>query len=567
MNMTIKSRLIIVITFLSILAAGIGLLGLHGMSRANEGLKAVYEDRTLVLEQISRIDALMMQNRLALSLAITDPMVDIKAESARIEGNNAEISRTWAAYQSAVVLPEEKALAGKFADGWTKMHAEGMQPAVTALRNGDVEAAKAAQDRMQKQAPAVAQGIDALRRLQVEGAKSEYENAVARYTILRNSAAAAIVLGTLAAALFGYVLIRNIYRDLGSEPDYAVAIAGQIAGGNLSVAVETAAGDRTSLIYAMKSMRDNLARIVTEVRGGVQTIASASQQIASGNGDLSSRTEEQAASLEETASSMEELISTVKQNADNARQANQLAVTASEVAVKGGTVVSEVVETMGAINESARKIVDIIGVIDGIAFQTNILALNAAVEAARAGEQGRGFAVVASEVRSLAQRSASAAKEIKALIDNSVEKVDAGSRLVDQAGATMQEVVESIRRVTDIMGEISAASAEQTAGIEQINQAVSQMDQTTQQNAALVEESAAASEAMREQADKLAEMVSVFKLGASSAVTAATTASPASSAAPSAKKPASVAQLQADPLQARRLASAGTGSASDWEEF
>ena len=512
MNMTIKARLITVITFLSVLAAAIGLLGLHGMNRANEGLKAVYESRTLVLEQISHIDTLMMQNRLSLSLAITDPMVDIKAESARIEGNNAEVNRTWAAYQAMVLPDEEKALAAAFGEGWKKMLAEGMQPALNALRNGDVEAAKAAQDHIQKQVPAVAQGLDALRQLQVNGARSEYEDAVARYTVLRNSALAAIVLGTLAAALFGYALVRNIYRDLGSEPAYAVAIAEQIASGNLGVAIDTATGDQTSLIYAMRAMRDKLATIVTEVRGGVQTIATASQQIAFGNANLSSRTEQQASSLEETAASMEELISTVKQNAGNVNQASQLAVTASEVAVKGGSVVHEVVETMGAINESARKIVDIIGVIDGIAFQTNILALNAAVEAARAGEQGRGFAVVAAEVRGLAQRSAEAAKEIKTLIDNSVEKVDAGNRLADQAGTTMQEVVKHIRRVTDIMTGISAASQEQTAGIEQINMAVSQMDKTTQQNAALVEESAVASAALREQADRLAEMVSVFKL-------------------------------------------------------
>ena len=512
MNMTIKARLISVITFLSALAAAIGLLGLHGMNRANEGLKTVYENRTLVLEQISRIDTLMMQNRLSLSLAITDPMVDIKAESARMERNNAEINRTWAAYEATVLLPEEKGLATTFAKGWETTLAEGLQPALSALRNGDVEAAKAAQDRIQKQVPAVEQGIDALRQLQVNGAKGEYQDAVARYAVLRNSAVAAIVLGTLAAALFGYALVRTIYRGLGSEPSYAVEIAEQIASGNLGVAIETAAGDQTSLIHAMKVMRDKLATIVTEVRGGVQTIATASQQIAAGNANLSSRTEQQASSLEETAASMEELISTVKQNAGHVNQASQLAVTASEVAVRGGTVVSEVVETMGAINESARRIVDIIGVIDGIAFQTNILALNAAVEAARAGEQGRGFAVVAAEVRSLAQRSAAAAKEIKALIDNSVAKVDAGNRLADQAGTTMQEVVKNIRQVTDIMTGISTASREQTAGIEQINLAVSQMDKTTQQNAALVDESAVASAALREQADRLAEMVSVFKL-------------------------------------------------------
>jgi methyl-accepting chemotaxis protein len=262
-------------------------------------------------------------------------------------------------------------------------------------------------------------------------------------------------------------------------------------------------------------MNDSLAKVVGEVRQGTDTMATASSQIASGNQDLSSRTEQQASSLQETAASMEELTSTVKQNADNARQANQLAVSASEVAVRGGSVVSQVVDTMSAINTSSRKIVDIIAVIDGIAFQTNILALNAAVEAARAGEQGRGFAVVASEVRSLAQRSAAAAKEIKGLIDDSVGKVAAGSHQVAEAGQTMEEIVASVKRVTDIMGEIMSASHEQTQGIEQINQAISQMDQVTQQNAALVEEAAAAAGSLQEQAGSLSQVVSVFQLDVS----------------------------------------------------
>jgi methyl-accepting chemotaxis protein len=267
-----------------------------------------------------------------------------------------------------------------------------------------------------------------------------------------------------------------------------------------------------ALLKALKNMNDSLVNIVNQVRTGTDTIATASSEIAAGKLDLSSRTEQQASSLEETASSMEEPASTVKQNADNARQANQLAVPASSVAVKGGTVVSQVVDTMGSINESAKEIVDIIGVIDGIAFQTNIFALNAAVEAARAGEQGRGFAVVAAEVRSLAQRSASAAKEIKILIDSSVEKVDLGAKLVDEAGTTMEEIVASVKRVTDIMGEITAASQEQTSGIDQVHQAVSQMDQVTQQNASLVEHAAAAVESMQNQAGDLARVVSVFKL-------------------------------------------------------
>src|SRR6202162_3507736 len=319
-------------------------------------------------------------------------------------------------------------------------------------------------------------------------------------------------IGVLIGVLVAYWITRNLLTQLGGEPAYATEIVGRIASGDLIVDVTVDSRNRTSLLYAMKTMRDSLVKIVTEVRSGTETIATSSSEIASGNHDLSSRTEQQASSLEETAASMEELTSTVKQNADNAKQANQMAVTASGVAVKGGEVVARVVDTMESINDSARKIVDIIGVIDGIAFQTNILALNAAVEAARAGEQGRGFAVVASEVRNLAQRSAAAAKEIKTLIGDSVEKVDAGSKLVTEAGATMDEIVDSVKRVTDIMSEIMAATQEQSAWIEQVNQAISQMDQVTQQNAALVEQAAAASESMQDQARNLAKAVSVFQL-------------------------------------------------------
>ena len=324
-----------------------------------------------------------------------------------------------------------------------------------------------------------------------------------------------ITFGVLALATGGlaaWLITRGLLRQLGGEPIDAVRIAGQIADGDLAVEIETRPGDDSSLMYAMRSMRDSLARIVGQVRTGTDTIATASAQIAAGNLDLSARTEQQASSLEETASSMEEMTSAVKQNADHARQANGLAMSASHVAEKGGDVVSQVVQTMGAINQSAQKIVEIIGVIDGIAFQTNILALNAAVEAARAGEQGRGFAVVATEVRNLAQRSAAAAKEIKTLISDSVEKVDSGNKLVEEAGATMHEVVDSIKRVTDIMSEIVAASEEQASGIDQVNQAITQMDTVTQQNASLVEEAAAAAQSMQEQADHLAEVVSVFLL-------------------------------------------------------
>ncbi|QOF77244.1 methyl-accepting chemotaxis protein [Variovorax sp. 38R] len=324
----------------------------------------------------------------------------------------------------------------------------------------------------------------------------------------------AVAAGSLGAALawlsLGAFLGRTVFRPL----DDAIEVARTIAGGDL-VRFTVRPGDEIAgLLRALNQMSANLFAIVADVGANVAGVMSASSQIASGNQDLSSRTEQQASSLEQTAASMEELTSTVKQNADNALQANQLAVSASEVAVKGGAVVSQVVDTMGSINASSKKIVDIIGVIDGIAFQTNILALNAAVEAARAGEQGKGFAVVASEVRSLAQRSAAAAKEIKTLIGDSVEKVEAGSKQVAEAGRTMQEIVGSVKRVTDIMGEITTASQEQTSGIEQINQAIAQMDQVTQQNAALVEEATATAQSLQEQAEGLVRAAGVFRTGA-----------------------------------------------------
>ena len=293
----------------------------------------------------------------------------------------------------------------------------------------------------------------------------------------------------------------------------AIRVAKRVAAGDLTQRIEIDTYNEMGQLFdALKEMNDSLANTVGQVRIGSETITQASQEIAAGNADLSARTESQASSLEETASSMEELTSTVKQNADNARQANQLVVSASAYAIKGGEVVGQVVNTMGSIKDSSRKIVDIIGVIDSIAFQTNILALNAAVEAARAGEQGRGFAVVATEVRNLAQRSAGAAKEIKSLISDSVEKVDVGSKLVDQAGKTMDEIVSSVKHVADIMSEISAASQEQSAGIEEINRAITQMDELTQQNAALVEQAAAAAESMQEESRTLAQTVAVFRL-------------------------------------------------------
>ncbi len=333
---------------------------------------------------------------------------------------------------------------------------------------------------------------------------------------------------TLVASVISLGVAFLATRSITTPLNEAVGIAKRVADGDLTSVIEVSSSDETGqMMEALKHMNESLIRIVAEVRSGTDSITSASSEIASGNLDLSNRTEQQAASLGQTSSSMRELTGTVQQNADNARQANQLAATASEVAVRGGSVVSHVIDTMGSITASSKKIVDIIGVIDGIAFQTNILALNAAVEAARAGEQGRGFAVVASEVRNLAQRSAAAAKEIKTLIGDSVDKVREGSTLVEQAGVTMEEVVASVRRVTDIMGEITSASQEQSVGIAHVNTTILEMDETTQQNAALVEQAAAAAASMQDQAASLARVVSVFKLDAAQAFVTPVSAAPA----------------------------------------
>ena len=428
----------------------------------------------------------------------------------------------------------------------------------------------------QKKWMAALEQLAALEEKQTAEAATEADSA---YMVARNLMLTiggfAMVFGLLLAVL----ITRSLIKQLGGEPDYTAHIASSIAHGDLSVAIDTTNATTGSLLMEVREMRNSLKDIVGQVRHGTETIGTASREIAAGNIDLSSRTEMQASSLEKTASAMEELTSTVKQNADNAREANLLAATASDVARKGGEVVAQVVDTMGSINTSANKIVDIIGVIDGIAFQTNILALNAAVEAARAGEQGRGFAVVASEVRNLAQRSAAAAKEIKTLIGDSVEKVERGSKLVGQAGVTMDEVVASVKRVTDIMSEISSASQEQSAGIAQVNMSIIEMDSMTQQNAALVEEAAAAAQSLQDQASELAHVVSIFKLvegeeaqlrehSVLEAVPVVAAPKPRPALAPRAAKPALKRPAPAPAAPAPKPQKVAGGNANDeWEEF
>ena len=576
-NMKVGTRLALGFALVLVLLVAVAVVGILRMAQIQDRL-----DHVVSVSNVSTGLVVEMRNNVSDRLAslrvltlMTDPadmepeIVKFKEQTAKYDAAQAKLAALFATYAN----DQEKTLLNQI-----KEHEATAMPAIA--RATDLylaaNAMGATRVMIREVRPVQRKWTDALNALsaledkQNAQSKADAETAFAN---ARNFMLVLLVLAVVIGIVAAVVITRSLLKQLGGEPAYTAKIAGSIAHGDLSIAIDTKASDRGSLLVEMKEMRNSLVGIVEQVRRGTETIGTASREIAAGNIDLSSRTELQASSLEKTASAMEELTATVKQNADSAREANALAATASDVARKGGDVVSQVVGTMGEINTSANKISDIIGVIDGIAFQTNILALNAAVEAARAGEQGRGFAVVASEVRNLAQRSAAAAKEIKVLIGDSVDKVGVGAKLVDQAGATMEQVVSSIRRVTDIMAEITHASQEQTGGIEQVNQAIGQMDQVTQQNAALVEEAAAAAASMQDQAATLAQVVGVFKLDRAHDVTppaqhqasrpviktaAATPARIAARPAATPRKDKFVSKAASKPVAA---------GAGDWEEF
>jgi len=511
-NMSIKLRLLLTMGFMGIMLIVGGAMGVFGLQTTNDTLREIYTNQMPSADAVRLMMTRLLQARASLNLVALHPDAsDAEDGIKRAQMFYAQSEQVWQKYLALPIdSAQEKALAQEVGDKREAYLKEADQALVDALHGGHAD--QVDDILMHRAAPLyqdLQKSADDLVDMQAQSAATGYNDSQVLFARFRLIAVLGVLGGLVVVAISALFLVRAISGPLQEMLAHFEAIAA----GDLTRRIEVKSkNEMGKAMLGLKTMQERLTATVAKVREGSASIGTATTQIAAGNLDLSSRTEQQAASLEETASSMEELTSAVKQNADNARQANQLAVSASDVAMRGGSVVAEVVDTMGSINESARKIVDIIGVIDGIAFQTNILALNAAVEAARAGEQGRGFAVVAAEVRSLAQRSAAAAKEIKGLIDSSVDKVDTGSKLVAQAGKTMNEIVDSVKHVTDIMGEILAASQEQSSGIEQVNTAISQMDQVTQQNAALVEEAAAAAASLKEQAAALTATVSIFKV-------------------------------------------------------
>jgi methyl-accepting chemotaxis protein len=511
-DLKIRTRLginFVILIFFTILITSLGIINLANVMDSTDEMKKMTYKLDLSQEWLKGIE---LNSVRTFAKAKNDDPEDAKYFQEQMEGTSARVTEITKELETLIV--NEKAKEALKIVGEKRKEYSDVRKKVFAFKDSKGKEGEAELYSMinKEMVPlmnayinSVKNLVDIQKNLFAESQKKVLETAQTSKSIMITFGVIAIIIGSV----FAWLLSRSITKPL----SYAVEVAKIVASGDLSNDIKVNSKDETGqLLLALKEMNNKLVDIVGQVRTGTDVMSTASTQIAAGNLDLSSRTEEQASSLEETASAMEELTSTVQQNADNAKQANQLANTASEISKKGGAVVSQVVNTMKDIDESSKKIVDIISVIDSIAFQTNILSLNAAVEAARAGEQGRGFAVVASEVRNLAQKSAAAAKEIKQLISNSVEKVQVGVVLVDEAGNTMSKVVDSIKRVTDIMDEISSASQEQALGIEQVNKAITQMDEVTQQNAALVEEAAAASASMQQEAANLSEVVSVFKI-------------------------------------------------------
>jgi methyl-accepting chemotaxis protein len=510
-NLKIGPRLGFAFATVIALAAVVVVIGITRLSGLNDSLDKIGSDRLpKVVQTVDLGDQVNLIARELRNMLIWSEDGKTAASLEAIKKARADVAKTLEVMTPTIKSDKGKKLLAAVEstrNGFVKTSEQFME---LATQGKKADAAQLLDEKVRPAQLAYMDALEALKNMQIALVDEEVKHGEEEY-----AQAKWLMFGLLAAmgalgTLLGWWITRSITRPVAQALD----VAEKVAAGDLSSRIEVTSTDEVGrLLSALKDMNQSLVQIVGTVRSSSDSIATGSAQIASGNADLSQRTEEQASALEETAASMEQLGSTVRQNADNAQQANQLAMGASTVAERGGEMVSQVVETMKGINDSSKKIADIITVIDGIAFQTNILALNAAVEAARAGEQGRGFAVVASEVRNLAQRSAEAAKEIKSLITASVERVEQGTTLVDQTGATMQEIVTSIKRVTDIMGEINSASREQSTGVNQVGEAVGQMDQVTQQNAALVEESAAAAESLKQQAQQLVSAVAVFKLG------------------------------------------------------
>ncbi|MBR8059185.1 methyl-accepting chemotaxis protein [Burkholderia dolosa] len=530
-NLTIRARIGLTMAFLAALLGVIGVLGLYGMTRTNASTREIFNNQMPSAVNVAVAEMFAARERLALDRAAL--LAGTPESAAAIERSRAMRAQSDAGWQKYLALPrnaEEDRLAQAVAAKRQALQAS-CDAFAGIVGSGDHERIGAGAKELQARYNDLAVASEALRTFQFSDARTRFDQAESVYKTMRVLSVVVLAAGLIAALLSWLALSRAIGRPIAD----ALAHFDAIAAGDLRRTIVVNRRDEMGqLLDGLAKMQRGLVDTVRTVRGGSESIATAARQIAAGNVDLSSRTEEQAAALQETASSMEQLTGTVKQNADNARQASALAANASEIANKGNTVVGQVVGTMGEINASSAKIADIIAIIEGIAFQTNILALNAAVEAARAGEEGRGFAVVAGEVRSLAQRSSSAAKEIKALIDASVERIRSGSTLVDEAGRTMSDVIAAVQRVTDIMGEIAAASEEQSGGIDQVARAVAQMDEVTQQNAALVEEAAAAAQSLDEQAARLRDTTSVFQLDDANTATAASGATRAVARAPAA---------------------------------